>query len=196
MKSIFCILLLSLGAAVAAQAGVVSVPDGMDIYFDPAGTTYEIEQTAFSVVPFYVVLTDPTFDAIEGYEFSYEIAGNVMVTSMQLAGENRIDLHYKDGEHIVSLPQPMDVGAATVLATVSLFLLDAEEVDLTLKGMNPRTADGFALPAVTVDGLPRTMTTWSWDAENEVFRPSAVINSCCIQPADEFSWDQVKSLYR
>lgn len=189
------ILLIVLTWAATASAIVDPAPDHMGIYFDTSADVYEISSGP-GLVPAYVVLTYPTFDSIDGYEFSYEILGSPLVARVDLAGENRIDLVAKEGRHRVQLPEPMEVGEATVLATVNLFVLDLRCVGLILGGLEPRTVDGMAYPAVRVDGALHPIgLPFGFD---EAGQPQicAQLNCIIVDPVEEATWDQVKSLYR
>ena len=62
---------------------------------------------AFTSVPAHVVILNPTFDAVYGYEFGFHIEGNHMVVSVELNGVGPIDVGGGTGNHIVGLASPM-----------------------------------------------------------------------------------------
>jgi len=188
------ILLLSLLVASSALAVIDTDADMMGIYFDETADANCITGVApYSQIPVFVIMTNPSVDAIGGFEFGYELEGEATVLSTTLP-ENNIDVGYP-GNHIVGLGSPLATTEATIVATLNVMYMSTTNtpVSFTLHGSNPSSIDP-ALPTILLDGgdlmtlgtstLPGTM--------------SALINGVCedVVTTDEKTFDNLKSLYR
>lgn len=199
---LFLCLLLGAGSARGEAPGYMS------IYLDAGATTWQNGSVAaFSAVPLYVCLTNCAFPEIQGYEFGYFYTGNTTVIGTQFQGVGAQDAG-GSGSHQVTLEAPLETAPVTVLAIITLFLLDANPVELKLLGLDSGIPGAQNLPAVTLpDGGRQPICPAFWDGDapticttiNEwggVFPSPKTYDCYGTLPARPWSWDSVKSLYR
>ena len=148
MKKIF--LMVPVLAMFASPAWAIAdpCPNDMSIYFDTNADVYEFATSPYVIVPSYVILTNPDFDALSGYEFGYDIVGNYIVSNVDLVGAHGIDPTLVDGNVIAGLATPLPTAAATLLCTLSVFVMDWNPISFTLHGAMPNSVEGSYLPAV------------------------------------------------
>jgi hypothetical protein len=185
--------------AVASMAYGVADPDvnSMGIYFDLNADVYEGALPVYAPTPVYVILTNPDFDAIYGYEFGYIAnTGGALFSGIAFAGTGPIDVGGAAGNHIVGLGAPMTTSPATLIATLTYIFLGATEVSWTLTGSTPNSTAGSVLPNVLLANdfiLPVGLSAGLVDGVPQV---CAIGNGAGVVAVDEASWDAVKSLYR
>ena len=197
MKTIVVALLA--GCVIANGAFAIVDPDdiSMGIYFDANADVFEISSAPYVMVSAHIILTNPTFPVLYGYEFGYTIYGNHMVSGTNLWGTGPFDVGGGPGNHIVGLAAPLATNTATKLCTLTLFILDANPIALTLAGSIPNDVPGSNLPAVSLAGdgiLPIGLSAGLDGAGNPMV--SAYINGFGVVASEQASWGQVKSLYR
>jgi hypothetical protein len=152
MKKLVVLLLASLFVVNVASAVVDPDTNSMGFYMDANADLYEFATAPYVIVPVNVILTNPDFEALFGYEFGYQIVGNHMVSGTALRGTGPIDVGGGPGNHIVGLAAPMATTPATILATLSIFVLDANPISFTLFGATPNSVVGSNTPAVLLAG--------------------------------------------
>jgi hypothetical protein len=197
MKSLSILLMASVLAATCAFAVVDPDTNSMGFYFDTNADVFEMASSPYINVSAYVILTNPDFGSLFGYEFGYSIMGNHMVSGTMLAGVGPIDVGGMAGNHIVGLAAPMPATPATILCTLSIFLLDTMPVSFTLTGASPGSVSGVNLPSVLLAGdviISIGLSSGLEDGVNPV--PCAFINATGIVATETASWGQIKSLYR
>ncbi len=198
MKKVVVLLMLTLLAS-SAFAVVDDSTNSMGIYFDMNADTYEFAAAPYAIYPAYVMLTNPDFGAVYGYEFGYDIqpAGAFTVTGTVLAGNGPIDVGGGAGNHIVGLASPMATSEATLIATLNIFVLNADPISFELKGAVPNSIIGSKAPAVLMEGDAIMATGLSAGfAEDGSTQICAYINGAGVVATDEVSMDAVKALYR
>lgn len=197
MKKLVVLILASLFVANVASAVVDPDVNSMGIYFDMNADTYEFAAAPYAIYPAYVMLTNPTADAVFGYEFGFEIVGAHTVTGVALNGVGAIDVGGGTGNHIVGLASPLAATEATRIATISVFVLDANPISFVLKGATPNSVPGSVTPAILLAG-DMIMSTGLSAGISEGGAPNACayINGTGVVATDEVSMDAVKALYR
>jgi len=194
MKKVVAILMMSLFAT-SAFAVVDDAVNSMGIYFDLDADVYEA--TGPQYVPFnaYVMLTNPDFGGLFGYEFNFEVIGNCSVTGVALSGTGPIDVG--TGCYIVGLAAPLATSPATVLATISVFPMSADPISFELMGALPNSIVGSTVPALLLEGdaiIPAGLSAGlTEEGDTQI---CAYYNGAGVVATDEASWDEVKSLYR
>lgn len=164
----------------------------MGIYFDLTADTYEYWTTPYVIVPAFVILTHPTFDAVYGYELGFTIEGNYVLSGVTLAGTGAIDVGGLEGNHIVGLATPLPTTEATRLMTLNVFVLDSNPLYFTLHGALPNSVPGSEVPALLLAGDTIIPTCVSAGPGNVC----AIINGTGVVATDETSLDALKALYR
>lgn len=179
--------------AVNAVAVTTSDEDVLGFYFDTAAGTNCLETSPYVTVPLHLVLSNPAMDAIYGYEFGYTGSGSYMVSDTTLMGSGPIDVGGSAGNHIVGLGSPLSPSGATILATLSVFVMDDNQIQFLLHGADPASIpENPELPVLLLsDG---TLINPLLSTPEGI--PSARINGQCNPETVEESWDAVKSLYQ
>ena len=120
----FMLVLLYLLVATSASAVIDPDTNSMGFYFDVNADVYEYSTAPYLIVPVHVILTRPDFDALFGYDFSYEIIGNHMVSGTSLMGEGPI-CACDPPNFTIGLQEPLATSPATLLCTLSILVMDA-----------------------------------------------------------------------
>ncbi|MBK6734137.1 MAG: hypothetical protein IPG61_08605 [bacterium] len=195
-------LLLWLVAVAAGQAYRACASDEIALWFDAEGEVPCQLGAPFVPVTLYVVLLDPTFSQLYGWEAAVHSAGDdiFVIGSTVLSGgtdsDAGVDLR-------VAYAEPLAVGAKTVLATV-MILPTAPEACLILTGASTPT-----LP------VPGPIVWASADTPAEIATANvlsngvdAILGSCVTIPeipyvsctnavaVEQPSWGSFKSMYR
>ncbi len=167
--------------------------DVLGFYFDEGAESNCLETAPYVTVPMHLVLTNPAMGTIGGYEFGYSVTGNYMVSGISFKGTSPMDLGGHQGNHIVGLASPITPSGATVLATLSVFVMDNKQIKFDLHGAAPASIpDHPELPVLLVDDDILKNPVLS----SPLGHPNARINGQCNAEAEDGSWDSVKSLYQ
>ncbi len=192
MKKLLVLLLGGLLAANVAFAVLDPDANSMGIYFDLNADVVEAVGPMFGQFSAHVILTNPDFPALDGYEFGYIMGGNSMVMGTTLMGLGPSDFGGFPGNHIVALGGPMPTSPATNLCTLLILPMDLLPIYFYLGGAQPNSIPGSILPAV-FDGsviMPIGLSTvWPNDV-------SAIYNGTGVVTTEQASWGGVKALYR
>lgn len=192
-KLLFVLLILLVHAS--TYAVVDPEPNRMSIYFDTNADTWTVWTTQFSIVPFHIILTNPDFAALYGYEFGFDVDGNATIMSVTLYGDGIIDVGGNPTNHIIGLSGPMPTAPATVLATVQVFLLDPLPTYLTLEAAQPSSVYTNTPAVLLANDEILPIRPSAWDTSAGAPLVCAMINDGEFA-VDEATWDQVKALYR
>ena len=177
----------------AATAALYSDEDILGFYFDAEAESNCLEAAPYVTVPLHLILTEPAVNAIYGYEFGYSVTGSYLVSSTILMGGGPIDVGGSQGNHIVGLAVPLTPSGATLLATLSVFVMNDKQIQFDLHGADPASIpENPELPVLLLAG--GTMMNPALSTP-EGF-PNARINGLCNPESDEGTWDGVKSLYQ
>ena len=148
---------------------------------------------AYATVPTYVIVTNPTFDYLYGFEFSYTITGTASVLNTAFANPQALDVG-SAGNHIVGFGSPSPCSPATLVATLSVMNLDptSAPIGFSMMPSNP-SSNTLGLPtALLADGVLLPLGFSTIDGVH-----CAEINGACdIVATDAMTFDSVKSLYR
>ncbi len=188
------VLLLSLFVASSALAIVDNDPNMLGIYFDlNADITCLEDVTPYAQVPAYVILTNPTFEFLGGYEFGFQVEGNAIILSAIMEGQ-ALDVG-SAGNHIVGLGEPLLTSEITLLSTLTVLYSDTAlaPVLFFLGGTDPSSLDPMLPTILYGEGELMSLGTSSVPGS-----PCAVINGVCedVVATDNTTLDSLKSLYR
>ena len=188
------VLLLSLLVASSALAVIDGDDNMMGFYFDETADANCITGVApYAQIPVYVIMTNPSVDAIGGFEFGYDLIGDATVLSTTLPANN-IDVGYP-GNHIVGLGSPLNTTEATIVATLNLMYMSTTSapVSFTLHGSNPSSINP-ELPTILLgDGSLMTLGTSTLPGTM-----TAMVNGVCedVVDTEDTNFGNLKSLYR
>lgn len=192
MKNFGWMIVPLLLALVPALAGASSDPNQIGFYFEPGAESNCLETSPYVTVPLYLVLTEPDFDALYGYEYSFSADGSYLIQAVQSAGTGPIDVGGSTENHMVGLATPLRVSGPTVLSTISVFVMDQNMIRFDLSGAVPSSyPDNPTMPALLIED--DEIITTALAVPHPL--PAARINGMCNPEEEEGSWDRVKSLY-
>lgn len=203
MKKLVVLLMVSL-MATSAFAVVDPDPNMIGVYFDMNADS--ISTPATMNVPFfaYVMLTNPTYAEISGFEAAYSVQVPLGFESLffrlneDLQGGLNVAVGNTAtaGEYIVGWPAPRPTSPATVLVSWQLMLLSTFSADIFLGPTTAPSGDNPNLPALEVGGSIVNLGTSTGDPAI----PVAVINPAGpgdVPVAEEgASFGDVKALFR
>lgn len=195
MKKLGILLLASLMFATTAFAVVDQDPNMLGLYFDLTADTNCMDGVGQNdMVTAYVMLTNPTFDELFGFEFGYDVLGNAVVIQTVMANPQSLDIG-SNGNHIVGFGTPTLCTEATLLTTLTLMYLDGgmAPVSFNLGDTYPSSND-LGLPTLLLaDSVLMPVGYSTMDGTN-----AAIINGVCedVVATDQATFDSVKSLYR
>ena len=195
MKKLILLLMASLLLASTAFAVVDADPDMIGMYFDTTADTACLTGVApYATIPAYIVLTNPTFEGLYGFEVGYELIGEGMVVASTFANPQALDVGFA-GNHIVGFGSPTLTTDATVLINLSVLYMDTTMNPLAFNiGASYPSSNELGLPSLLLDGGVIVTAGFSTiDGVN-----AAAINGVCedVVATEPMSFDSVKSLYR
>ena len=188
----FLLLLLSALLLCGPAIAVIDANENViGVYFDQDADSDCLESVSMnSQIPCYIVLTNPTFSDLYGFELGFDYGDGLIHLGTTLAISESINVG--SGENlIVGFGTPTTTQTATLLATLDMLYIDATNspTTMSLHGSSPSTLDS-AYPAVLLSGSE----VLSMAVHNPEFRYQ--MNGACSYVATNAAWDEVKSLYR
>ncbi len=207
MRSVIIILFLSiLTSSVMAQPnmdGFESTPyianDGYRIFFDesvswgyggiimdPAMEFWQNEPQ----VDAWLVLVNPTADAISGFRFGLELTGSHTVLSSEVIG-NPSSVQIENNQVNVAFdpPLPLD-GSALPLIRWSLLNLSHAPLEFYLW-----PANGDDVP-VYFNGNGETVAGNTFNGDYHNFEAPITVLNGAVTPVETMAWEKVKALYK
>jgi hypothetical protein len=195
MKKMGIFLFASLLFASTAFAVIDQDPNMLGLYFDLTADTNCMQDVGQNdMVMAYVMLTNPTFEELHGFEFGYDVTGNAMVINTALANPQALDVGSL-GNHIVGFGSPTICTEATLLVTLTVLYMDSAMAPVSFDlGDSYPSSNDLGLPTLLLaDSVLMPVGFSTMDGSNV-----AVINGLCedVVATDKASFDSVKSLYR
>ena len=190
---VFVAVLGGLGQAFAQESNLLG------LYFDPFAEMDCIEASSlpqYSSVDLYVILENPTFEELWGFEFSMFIEGPALVTGWYyphgIPGFN----FGEDGNYVVGLGNPLPMDELNILMAFHIFYMSPsfEEICFILGPSVPSSLDPlYPTFAYSEDGLVSASVNNGIEGDCTALISDA---SCNVVPTDTQTWDSLKSLYR
>lgn len=198
MKRLGMLLIVMLMAS-SAFAVIDPDPNMMGLYFDLNADTNSFAATVN--VPFmaYLMLTNPTYADVSGFEAGYEVVvpagmeGLYFRLNEDLQGGLNVAVGNTAllGEYVVGWPAPRTTSAATVLVAWQMMLIAPMQVEVFLGPSNSPSVDN-GLPALEIGGSIVSLGLSTGGAEIPVARVNGA-----GPIAEEFSsFGGVKALFR
>lgn len=194
----FLLLLVVLLAAGSAGAVVDPDPDQMGVYFDRNADQVCRTTTGTQVLEAYLIYTRPSLATIRGFECKVRLelpgGGSTVLLDSQLEayGINLETSGADEARFLVGFHQPVATSEAMVLATIQIFRIDDEQVDLYLEPADPASLDSAYPLVVAADYSLHAVGI------SAPYGPSASVNGdpCQVVATDEAAWDSIKAMYR
>ena len=184
-------LLLALLLATSASAIIDPDPDHIGLYFDLEADMFCIDGVyPLEMKDLYLILTNPSFEYVYGFEAGLSWEGLVDVLSVEINNPQALNVGTTTNL-IVGFGTPLPTEPATLLATWQVLYLEMEGdvVFFDLHGSEPSSIDPLYPAVVIGDGEVMALGTSGGTS------PEAQIN-WCGSPVDRVSFDRSKSLYR
>ncbi|MCP4290808.1 MAG: hypothetical protein GY780_03115 [bacterium] len=187
------VLLMVMVMATSAFAIIDPDDDMMGLYFDMEADNPEVMGALpYSTNVMYLVITNPSFDALYGFEAGYTMEGPGQVLSTVFANPQALNVGTADNM-IVGFGSPTATAPVTLLATISVLYMSStnEAVAFTLHGTNPSSVDPMYPVVLLANGIESGYGLSAADG------PAAGINLVeSVVATDEVTFDGIKSLYR
>lgn len=198
MKKLLALLAIALIAS-SAMAQVDPDPDGVGVYFDLGGTTFEKNTVApFESVTAYLLVTNPSDPAgVAGWEMVINVAGGAVAPAWTLSAGLDVDSDPNAFQVGIGLaPLALPAGPTVLLATwVGFVMAPTDVISFTILpvpgSVSFDNAPGYAsgdnagllIPLQVSSGFPYGA-------------PSALINSTGVVANENMSFGQVKNLFQ
>jgi len=195
MKMLVLIMSLTLFVATSALAVVDSRTDIIGMYWDD---TADNCCTPIAMVPtnVYIILTNPSMPAINGFECAFDIEGTAQpfLLGATFFSELALDVAAGFQNFIVGYGVDQITTEATVLATVSILNSTGAELFFKLHQSDPSSIIGSNQPMILVGVSDRRPLT----SHTEFPFVSAYMGAdeCSTVATEATTWDNVKSLYK
>jgi hypothetical protein len=195
MKKLVVLLMASLFIAGSALAVVDTDSNQVGIYFDDTADTFCLSGL-MPYTPFtgYVMLTNPEWDSIGGFEFGYDIMGSYFLTNTVLPPQ-AIDVG-EGNNHIVGLGAPLVCTPATPLVVWSFVYaaVDGSGLEFFIHDSTPASLPG-GYPVILLADATGTLVQVG--TSTELGTVNAIVNGeCTVVAEEETSFGSLKSLYR
>ena len=187
------VLLMAMLVAASAFAIVDEDTNSLGLYFDTEADVPCLDGVdAYATNNMWLVMVNPDFDELFGFEAGYTMVGTAQVLSTNFTNPQALNVGQPDNM-IVGFGTPTETSIITTLAMIEVLYMaqDASPVEFTLHGTTPSSMDPAYPVLLLVDGVLIAGGLSTVDG------PSAQINGgCTVVATEEMSFDSVKSLYR
>lgn len=178
----FCLIVSSAFAQIDADANSVG------LYWDTAATIVEAPLAPYQNL--YIVLTNPTFDAIKGIELGIDW-DETACTAFPMALPGTDWTNYGNNHQvIIGIGSAYPTSVATVMGTIT-FAIPSAPVYLVISGLEEPSIEG--IDPVVVDGDDNMFQIGTSVGSGNI---AAMMGDTGVVDAESETWGGVKSLYR
>jgi hypothetical protein len=203
MKILLILSIVTFGVT-SAFAVADPEPNSMGIYFDRSADTNCLTSPAGTPFFTYLILTNPTPDAINAYELGLEIVvpagmeGQFFQLSSNIADNlvSGIQVGINGplgGDYIVGLAGPLPSQPAVILHSWQHILLALFPVEIFIGASSLPSIPGSAPVFQDAD---RTLLMQAIAPTGDFSYPAATVNSDCVVGVENMSFGGLKSLFR
>jgi len=164
-------------------------PDTLGLYFDAEARDRDLSVESGASFELYLILTNPTMNALEGWESAVILTNGNSVTTAEFP-VGSLPLVNGPEDWAVSMASPMPCNVLTKLAVFTVLASSDQQASFYLGNITSASLAG-AYPAVQPAGEGWTALDVS---SGDPALPVASVNGGT--PNQESSWGTVKSLYR
>ncbi len=177
------------GVSVGSAQATLPGPDALGLYFDDEAQDRDLAVEAGASFELFLILTNPTMNAIEGWESAVILTnGNTVTTTDFPVGSQPLLNGPQDWA--VSMTSPMPCNVLTKLAVFTVLAATDQHASFYLGDISAASLAGD-YPAVHLAGGGWTAVDVS---SGDPAMPVASVNGST--PSVESTWGAVKSLYR
>jgi len=187
------VLLMAMIVATSAFAIVDEDTNSMGFYFDTEADQPCAENVApYATTMMFLVVTNPDFDNLYGFEAGYTMTGPGQVLSTEFLNPQALNVGQADNM-IVGFGTPTETSPVTTVAAISVLYMSTTNEPLTfvLHGTEPSSIDPAYPVFLLADGQLITGGLSTVEGNS-----SEINNGCLVVATEEMSFDSVKSLYR
>jgi len=191
------VILACLVMASSAFAVADTDPDGIGIWFDLTADTNFVASAAYVSVPTYLIISNPSAPSIGGWEC--EIVWDQAACSLMggyVYNGSALNV-FVEPQFAVGLAVPLPADAATLLLTMSLFVMNVAGTEFQILP-SPAPSGGYDVPLyINGDDLSQMVPLQNATgyAENGEVLPCASINQGEFVATENTTWSEVKSLW-
>ena len=192
-------IVLALLVIIFGGTGVSHAQDNMmGLYFDREAQSACLDATTlapYAAFELYVILLNPTFPALYGFEFGMSVEGPGLLIEAQVENPNFVDVGSL-GNHTIGFGVPTPMLDVNILLTFTIRYMSTvnETVCFVLRGSMPSSLDPLYPTALLEGGVLLSMGV----VPSGPGGCTAIIDAalCNTTATDSASWDSLKSLYR
>jgi hypothetical protein len=190
----FKLLILLLGATLLCGPATAVIDEDENViglYFDTDADSDCLEAVnPHSQIPCYIILTNPSFSELYGFELGFDYGGELLHLGTTLAMSEAINVG-SDDNLIVGFGSPTSTETATLLATLNMMYIDMSNTptNLALRGSSPSSLDPAFPTVLLADGELVSTALHSSDFPYQM-------NGFCEFVDQSASFDGVKSMFR
>lgn len=187
---VFLILLLA-GPTLSQEENL------MGFYFDPVGDTDCLDSSfvpPFSILEMYLVLKNPSFENLYGFEAGFTASGNYVIVGFEFTVPDPIWMPTPDNI-IIGFGSPMIMEEINLLVTYEILYSDTigGEVCFNLHGTEPASLDPLFPTLLTDDAVLIAATVHQGSTGDCT---ALISDGPCVVFTSTHSWDSLKTLYR
>lgn len=186
-------LIIAMLIASPSSANIETGENMMGFYFDEEAnvtTIWNAPSTSWHTM--YMILVNPTFDILNGFEVGYTIVGDGMILLTTFHHPVMEDVG-SPGNHIISIGSPMPMLQVNVLMTLTVFYMDADADDplaFFIHGTTPSSLDPD-YPTALIEGFELiSLGISTWDGYSSVIYGDGIVST------NNQTLDSLKTLYR
>jgi hypothetical protein len=180
---------LLLAVAASPAAADLPGPDALGLYFDAEAGTTELELAEPATVDLYLILTRPTFGALEAWEAGLTLTGGATVDSVDFPVGCQPGLT-GPADFSASFDTPLPCGVLTKLAVFHVQIAEGIDTMMFLGNVTSPTVPGDFPGARPAGQAWRSVDVASGD-------PGQPLASISLPtPAEDTLWGTVKLLFR
>ena len=198
MKKLLALLAITVVAS-GAMAQVDPDPDGIGVYFDTAGTVFEMNTVApFESVTAYLLITNPTDPSgVSGWEAVVDVIGAAVAPSWTLAAGLDVDMSANGFQVGIGVnPLALPAGPAVVLATWTGFVMAPTDMVQFVVGPVPGSVSFADSPGYASGDDAGALFPLQVSSGYPYGAPCAMINGTGVVANEDMNWSQVKNLFQ
>jgi len=188
----FLFLLLATVALSSPAGAVIDENENViGLYFDTDADSDCLDAVgAHSQIPCYIILTNPTFTDLHGFELGFDYGDELLHLGTTLAESESINVG-DDNNLIVGFGEPTSTESATLLATLNMMYIDMSNAptNMSLRGSSPSSLDPAYPTVLLADGELISTALHSTEFPYQM-------NGFCEYVNEPAAWAEVKSMFR
>lgn len=183
--------LFAVSTANPAAAIIDENDNVIGLYFDTDADSDCLDSVSqHSQVPCYIILTNPTFSDLYGFELGFDYGDELLHLGTTFAANDALNVGSGDNL-VVGFGDPVSTQPATLLATLNMMYIDmsGSATSLSLRGSSPSSLDSQYPTVVLADS--ELISTALHDSHFPY-----QMNGVCEFVDEPAAWDDIKTMFR